>query len=262
MLGRLLDAAVYVDAPLVEIRREEMERRDREEEDGGGRDEDGEFREIIQELTGAFKTIQLLGQALKNSPGTIVRGDKSRAIDAVEAAGLRTLGWVFGLIRDNADAVVESLVDTIRKEHPGIPADEVLGVANDSLRGIALLAAHGMIRRIVVALAAPELMPLAKERSARDGATPAAEMVAAGMYLESLDAFPVQEVTSLCRRLKNAKNWLGVDVLCLLVLNHFQMFHVRFDVKQSMCEKLGIEYKGLQGGGAAKLLPSGREPQA
>jgi hypothetical protein len=255
MFDTLLKAAVYEDRPTTEHRRSLMEHNDKTEEAAEEERQAEETRRTLRELSGAFKTIQLLGQALKNNPGAMTRVDKLKTIDAILGAGMRTLGWLFALIRSNADDLIQSLVRTIRLEEPDASAEEILRRSNESLQGLTLLSSYGMTRRIVSALAAPELVPVIADPANKDIA-PAEALIATGVLLEAQEAFPMEQMRALVGDLRAAKNWLAKDVLALLVLNHFHLFHVRFDVKQAACAALEIEYKSVQGGGLARLLPS------
>ncbi|MBL7077933.1 MAG: hypothetical protein ISS31_10720, partial [Kiritimatiellae bacterium] len=107
-------------------RRRTLERRDGAAESPGGEKADGTAQNKEDELSAtdpamrlnaALKTLQIMGQILRNFPGSM-EGDLKHDIGlACCRLGLRTLSAGFDLVRLNKDEILETFVEVIREEH-------------------------------------------------------------------------------------------------------------------------------------------------
>lgn len=78
-------------------------------------------------------------------------------------------------------------------------------------------------------------------------------LVRISLQLDQFSTFPEAEVRELCEQLKG--NPPAIHVLRTLVMTHFHIFDLRFDLKQRVCAVIGVEYRSSLGGNQrAKLI--------
>ncbi len=128
--------------------------------------------------------------------------------------------------------------------------------AERTVYGLTHAVAYGLIRRIAVSIGSPELREtyesVRKELNVR-----AVDLVDVAVKLDQFAEFPQKTVIALHKNLKG--KWVPDGVLRALVTSHFYMFPVTGQIKQRICEKLGIPYKKVRKlETKGKLLPKGR----
>jgi len=74
--------------------------------------------------------------------------------------------------------------------------------------------------------------------------TTAVELVHVSLELDQLGLFPKKYVIDLGDELKGLQ--LPESVLRHLVISHFYLYNVQFQIKQAVCSKLGISYERIQ----------------
>jgi hypothetical protein len=252
-----LRTLTYKDAGFRDGRREMLRRMDESDEviDGqehGGEkskedvDLDGELEEAqryVQHVGVAFKTIQILGQILKNFPGSLDAELKERLIRECYGVGLRTLGSLFDSLRERTDDFIQYAVRSLRSHHPELGEEQLIRRARESIFGLAFLASYSMIRRISYAVGSPTLLPV-YDRVRMGDATPAVDLITSALHLEQSAPFPEAEVRELHEAFM--QNPLADTVLRWMVVTHFHLFNVPYDIKQRVCDRLNISYQRVQ----------------
>lgn len=84
--------------------------------------------------------------------------------------------------------------------------------------------------------------------------TPAVDLVHISLKLDQLGLFPQKDVSNVGKEFKNLP--LAASVLRHLVITHFYLYNVHFQVKQSICSQLDISYERLQKLNSANRLLS------
>jgi len=207
------------------------------------REEFKETEDYLMRIGAAFRTVQILGQILKNFPGSILAERKLRLTKECYNVGLRTLGSALAMFDKHQEGTLRFIVDSLKADNPEMSRDELAIVANRTVVGLAHLATYGMITRIAHAVGSPLLTETYKELKTENTST-AVGLIHAALQLEQSHLFPQAEVTKFAKDLERRPWPLGL--LRHLVVNHFHVFPVKFQTKQSVCSKLGIPYKTQQ----------------
>jgi hypothetical protein len=208
--------------------------------------------EYLQQIGVAFRTLQILGQLLKNFVGTMDGATKRTLADKCIDLGLRTMGSLFGVVEQRGQDYLHTVMESIRQDDPDITEPDVLAKAKESLAGLVVLAAYGMVKRISHAIGSPHLSQVYRLLEAADDA-PAMGLVHISLELDQFAQFPEDDIRRLTRDLGG--NPLAMQVLRGLVVNHFHIFDLRFDLKQRICALLGVKYRQSLGSNErAKLI--------
>ncbi|MGE0354435.1 MAG: metallophosphoesterase, partial [Gemmatimonadales bacterium] len=156
-----------IDADTSETRRQALAARDeaREQWDGEpevrggdpGRAAYTEVQRIVGRLNVAFRTIQILGQILKNFPGSLPAERKNQIASECYQLGLRALGWMLGFMHQGKGEITQELLRLLRVEHPEFSDDELLRRAKSTVFAFAHIVAYGTVKRVAYAVGSPHL---------------------------------------------------------------------------------------------------------
>jgi len=210
---------------------------------------------LVARMFSAFRTMQILGQLLKNFPGTLDRDKKMRIARTTYGVGLRVLGAIHELLRQRSDETVRGIVEMIRESHQDMSTEKILDRARRSIGYLVYVAAYGTTQRVAMSVGSPLLQPIFDSIN-EDSPTPAIQLITAALALDRADAFPEDRVLALAKEL--SKNPLAMRVLKGLVITHFHLFDDDRAVRQRICSHLDIEFKQLppQTHGRTRLLSS------
>lgn len=196
-----------------------------------------------KELGGAFRTLQILGQILKNFPGSLPASQKLEITKECYELGLRSLGNMLILLSENRDEMVRYVIELQKAEDPGFTSDELLQRAKHSILGLTQTISYSTIKRIAASVGSPSLTET-YNRLIQQYNTPAVHLIHSSLQLDHAANFPQSNLVQLGKKLDN--KFLPLSILKHMVVNHFHLFPVHFRSKQKVCDGLGISYKRLQ----------------
>gem|GEM_PF-1250987 len=199
--------------------------------------------EYVGSVGAAFKTLQILGQILKNFGGSIEADVKTTVTAAAYGLGLRTLGSFFEIIRTNRTYLVDGFVGMIREEEKGLTDSELADKAKASISALVYMTSYATIKRISHAVGDPALMPAFDVVKDADD-SPAVALIHTSLQLDQAKQFPMKGVGNLVSKFQS--NTLAMSLLRSLVNQHMHLFPMDYDKKQQACELVGISYKRVQ----------------
>ena len=251
--------AVYYECDTETSRKESLERMDEAEQEDATQEEEDDLEfddpseaeaEPMVRLMIAFKSMQIVGQILKNFYGSIEGDRKAEIAKECYQLGLRSLREVFELIEEHREDFLQVVVEELRSEHPHEPREELVKRASKTIAGMAHVISYGFVRRISHSVGHYELA-LTYRRVLEEEGSVAVALVDASIKLDHNVDFPEREILRLGEQLED--NLFAVSLLRHLVVNHFYMFPIGTAVKQRVCQKLGIPIS------QAKPIFSGRK---
>lgn len=236
----------YVEKDPNEARREMLAHRDATEDTTGGRDSADELEPAaallnpIMRLNIAIKSQQILGQILKNFPGSLEGKTKIEIAKECYGLGLRAIGAIFTMIRENEVEILKDIESFINQEHAGLDSKELLNRARHTLGGMAHLIAFGLIKRVSGAVGSPDLTETYEKVLPKDPSV-ALELIDASIQLDHFAGFPERKALELVKKLET--NPFTLAILQHLVVQRFYLFPAEFKLKQRVCARLGISYR-------------------
>ncbi|NBB87899.1 MAG: hypothetical protein GVY12_16985 [Bacteroidetes bacterium] len=247
---------VYKERDPREVRKEVLEARDELEEASNsekqsdlGTTEPKEFEDEIGDPTKRFsvalRTLNILGQILKNFPGTLESEPKLDIAESCYRLGLRALSFYYDLLKDSREQIIEDIADAMREKDPSIDVIELRERAKKAVSGLFQLLAFGMIKRIAHSVGSAELSKT-YDRLKEKWDTPAVKLVDASLALDYTRKAPHSRAIQLAEEFEDKP--LPLSVLRYLVVQYFYLFPVDdFQVKQRVCQALDISYSRVQG---------------
>jgi hypothetical protein len=259
-VGELQGRVVHVDRNADAYRQELREQRDTlsgapdSVTDGDWRDwqgappEDLDLARIaldpISELNAALKTLQILGQVLKNFPGSIQGNRKEEITRACFELGLRAATSILTMVQQVGDELLLIMIEAIREGRPRVDAHQAEIEARETLAGLLHGMGLGMIQRIALSVGSARL-GLTYRRVLRGEERPSVQLIDAAISLDQVRGFPESKVRELGSALK--RNPYAKWILQQLVVQHFYIFTERQELRQAICSALDIDYKQIRG---------------
>ncbi len=246
-LTEAVDEIVFIERQPQEARKAILQRLDSIEEAKQERealDESlAETNAYLKRISVAFKTQQILGQILKNFPGTIQGEMKKRLADECYGIGLRTLESLLASVRARTEEFVKEMVDTLRADDPFLDNEELSKKARESVFGLTHMACFGIIKRISGAVGSPHLGQIYALLE-NEGESPALSLITMALSLDQFGILDEEKLAVVNRELDS--NPLARNILWSLVATHMNLFDVAVAQKQRLCAKLGMKYLPAQ----------------
>lgn len=242
-----IQSLMVADGSLAEMRQRELERLDvcRNDElayEEENRKEIEAHDTLLGQLNAALKTIQILGQFLKNFPANLDRSKKDRVISACCDLARRALGAYLHIVRENESAFLRDMVFIIASRKPEISESKLKEHAVTAVVTLSELASSGMIARLSYSLGSSELMNT-YDRYFQSVDASFLRLVYTALKLDHYSSFPELHLRDEVEYLR--KNPFAFKLLQQLVVRHMFMFPVDFRLRQKMSVLLKLDYKKL-----------------
>ena len=201
--------------------------------------EEEEYKEdsLLKELNACFKTMQILGQIVKNYSGSIKSDNKLNIIIEGYNLGLRSLSYYFELI--DSKETIEYFTHILKEDGKKIDNSELLQKAVNKLAfSCAEIITFSIIKRIALSVGVPDLKETYNQ-ILEDTDNNSHHLVDMAVKLEQCN-FPdnIKDMKS-----KFEKNTFSYTLLKHLVADHFYFFKTDIKVRQKACETLEIPIK-------------------
>lgn len=211
---------------------------EKEQSDTHEKDDD-DLSEILT-MNRALKSVQILGQILRNFSASLEGDIKLDLSKECFQLGLRALNVMFIYLEKRLDDVLNILIEIFDKEFEDLSKNEKETHARRFIFFLSEILCFSMIRRISLAVGSERLKPTyADLKKIFDNK--ATEFVQIAIQLDHYRAFPEKRVMKFFHSLKNSI--FGETLLRLLVADHFYMFPRKYKLRQRICEKIGIKQK-------------------
>ncbi|NVI97802.1 metallophosphoesterase [Myxococcus sp. AM009] len=215
--------------------------------------EDKEGLDILIGLNVAFKTMQILGQILKTSPGSLQGEIKHEIAKECYLLGLRTLKSIFDILETNIESTISEFADFIQSQgeketpsnerRPSASRDEKsIEKAKRLVYMVCETFALSILRRISRSVGLDKL-----ERTFDDVLQESNELSIAlidlCVRLDHFDHIPERKIETLLRDTKSdifSRNMIRVSVY-----NRMYMYPLDMRIKQRLCQKLDIDFRAL-----------------
>lgn len=216
-------------------------------------DGEGEYDDGFSDLNRAVKALQVMGEIVRGSSGSLKGDVKLRLVHECFAVGLRALGALFQSVEDNLELVMEAAAEELEKHGVGKTQQDRVEVAGQFCFVLLLAITAATVERIARAVGSSRLQLTYKDLEGvwSDLAT---EYVQLYIHMEHEKNFPASRVFKLYEKVKD--DVFACTLLRLLVTGHFVFFPTSGPVVQSVCAKIGIvpSRRALASAGRARTV--------
>lgn len=234
---RDLPKLVYTGQSPEKAREEANQRRDELADEGDGladKKDDIDENDFMAQLISLFKTVEILGQILKNQIASLSRNERVDLLTKVLKGPLRGVSAYFTLFtKDQAAAQVE-IAELLAKNRTFTSEEDRQKAARQLLAWLLQTASAGFILKAVVSISSDELLEDIHSAAASIG-SPAARLIATGVKLDSPSRIPQREMGRLMEDLKD--DFVATRVLQILTLRRLYMFKTEEADRQWLASK-------------------------
>ncbi|MCC2546449.1 AAA family ATPase [Hymenobacter sp. BT175] len=177
----------------------------------------------------AMKTMQILGQLLRNHIGTLEGDVKAMLVNECVGIGLRSLNSMIQSLEPHSEDFVRAMAILFKEENPDLTLHNATNQAIESLFQIMHNNTYSVIKRISIAIGSPKLTRL-YDRLFQESQSPMLKLTHAALHFDNAATFPVNTLASTYEVVKDIP--LGLNVLKALTYQHFYTFHVPEKTKQ------------------------------
>lgn len=188
----------------------------------------------------AFKTIQILGQILKNHPGSIKGPVKMEIAEECYFLGLRSLRALLNVLAPHRDGIVEFISQQLERfeEDADERSKKARKFVSLLIEGIAL----AFIKKISGSVGTAALRQTYDELVAKHDRL-AVKLIDLSVKLDHFERFPSDEFDHLIENAVKHNDLFATLLLRHLAFDHFYRYTIPRAIKQRYCDKLGIELK-------------------
>jgi hypothetical protein len=195
-----------------------------------------DFDDVVQ-LNMAAKTVQILGQILRNFPGALKADLKQEIAAESYKLGLRVLGTMFEYLKEHLH-ILQKLVSARGKEtRPLQSPSELADWTDRTIFSMAVMLGDGMLRRVSDAVGSPYLEETYSNVALTERST-AVSLIDVAIKLDHRRGFPESDVLELFNTLRD--NRCAATILRLMVRDHFYLYPINYRVRQKVCGLLAI----------------------
>lgn len=243
-IGEYIDKNMIPEKNLDERQDEMLERKDAYEESKL----DEEQTEIVEQssqkpseqmqmLDCAYKSIEVMGQILKNYPGTIEGKTKINLLEEIHNLGMRTLTYTYSMLHTTLESALKEAQEKVYKklQDENIKQDEALDIKmiwnqikmgmeeiNNQMDNIFGLMSYTTIRRLSNSVGNETLKTLLLQGGNLDSLS--YELIKNSTFLNEYGIIRPQEIIDFHKQLKKDKNIFAENLLRLLVYEHYYVF--------------------------------------
>ena len=235
---------------LREERRRQLDAQRRDEKEITDEEfEQNDFMRLVAQLNDALKTLDVMGQIVKNFSGSLVREVKFQLVDECYRLGLRIAGVVLDLWKDDPEKLVNEMVDMVLNsikdddEFKKITRQQLADLVRGLFFFLTEASTFGLLKRISHAVGSVELVPTYLEVLEANPVN-SVKLVDMSVKLDMIK-LPTKEVVNLNSELKG--NIFATRLLRRLVVDHIYLFPTDYKTKQRICESLDIPIKQARG---------------
>jgi len=189
-------------------------------------------------MNAAFKTLQVLGQILRNHAGEIERTEKLRIASTCSELGLKVLDFMLSTVAAHGHELLEFRAAQIRSDRPKINADELSDEMEKYLPNFASTLCMGTMIKIANAIGAEDLAPILDESLK---GTPTNRFLRLVTQLEHFSEFPRKQLTDFHEDELIKAGFLPNNVLRRFIVRRLYLFPAREELKRDVLEKFKIK---------------------
>jgi len=192
----------------------------------------------------ALKILHILGQVVRNFPGSLKRDLKTEITTQCYLLGLRILSVILNCVDVHQDSLRAYFARMIRDQRAAARSSQLPRSAEEAILRLVEIWAFAIIKRISQSVGLPELEETYREVLASHGGLLSVKLVDVSIKLDHCIAFPGSEIEAL--HLQTKGNLFGSVVLRTLVAHYFYLFKCQVQTRDKYGRLLGIETRNMR----------------
>lgn len=233
-LGNTIPELVYKSRNVDEYRDEENRLKDENQSNGEDYENLEDDINIVSKLNTSFKSIEIIGQILKNNYGKIGNSTIEDLIEESIMLGLRTLNVFFSIIEENSEFVINQVnsiiseIELARGKRIDNPK-KIEKLSKSTLFGLCNQISYSFIKKISDSIGTEYLNNILEKVYTKQDYN-SVKLVKLAINLDHYRAFPDTYIKKLSKEFE--KSHLPTQIMKRLVVNHLYLYpttHVQKD---------------------------------
>lgn len=209
----------------------------------------------VVKLNIAFKSLQLLGQVVRDSPASLKADIKVEAIRAVYQLGLRVLRVVLQDTEDNLENVKAYIAKVVSRHKNYETPIELARATDHAVTFIARACTFAIIKRISFAVGLEKLEQSYSVLLSRFESVASIRLVDLSIRLDHFTDYPEGAIQKLVKDFRD--NFFASRILKDIVLNHMRLVELEHRTRQRIAELLDARHNATPFMLAPKRLKKG-----
>ncbi|QSX77979.1 STAND family AAA ATPase [Agrilutibacter solisilvae] len=189
-------------------------------------------------MNAAFKTLQVLGQVLRNHAGEIERDDKHAMADTCVGLGLRVLSFLYRMVGSHGEEMLKFRGLQIKAERGSMNDSELAEELESYLPSMMSSLTVGTLIKIANAIGSEELSPTLDDVLRGVNTRKLLRLIA---HLEHFSDFPKKELLDFEEDALQRGPVLPNSVLRRFLIRRFYLFPVREELKRAVLDRFKIK---------------------
>ena len=194
--------------------------------------------EPLLKLSFALKTLNVLGQVLRNFPGSLPGDTKAEIAKECYLLGLRTLKCLFAAIETNLDEFRQYLGEIIKDRPDATTMADRAKKADEVIVWLSIASTFGVFKRVASAVGLEQLKLTYKEVLNSFGESTPASLIDIVIKLDHFRESPVTELSDFAARTR--KNHFVQSLTREFVANYLYLYRVDPSVRQQLGQTFKI----------------------
>lgn len=206
-----------------------------------------ELQEVAKPFLQAFRSIDIVGQIVKNRKGSLKKNDLEDLVSEIYLTGFRTVGHLGQLFNDTRDVLVEDLSHRVEDNSARHEIEQKIA---NFIQVISYQTCLGVFGKLIFAVGIKDLNSMFDKVADKIG-TPAAKLVSFSInsYYNDLST---HDVVVLAKEFKN--NPVATAILRSRVRAYIYTNHVNFRKKQALAQALDMKLNAVKERGSKPSL--------
>ena len=203
------------------------------------KDKSKEKSDAISQMNQAFKSIEIIGQILKNHWGSIEIPKQKELISEAYEVGLKTLNYFLELSEELEKDIINMIKDWLKNN--GMDNNKAKKKATHFFTTACYYASFGVINKIASAIGYDRLSPLLRD-VCKEYNTPAVNLIDLSIEMQFKKNIPIERLKELKKQFSG--NLFTERMLQEIVIRHLYMHRIKDRDKQKISAILEISMKG------------------
>jgi hypothetical protein len=195
-----------------------------------------DLRDVLK-INTAFKTIQILGQVVRNFHGSLRGMAKVELAEQCYSLGLRVLSFFFDSVEADRAEIIRFLVEFLRSRNPEWSEERLTREVRSFLFNLLEGVAFAVVKQVSDSIGL-ERLALTFDEVLEQNESVSHRFIDLSVRLDYYRYFPEREMFALYRDIRD--NPFAAQLLRHLAWYHFYIYPVSYRLQQSVCARLGI----------------------
>ena len=196
----------------------------------------------ILKINVAFKTIQILGQIIRNYPGSLKASDKLKLTKEAYSIGLRMLNFMVRAIEKNKEEIVQFLFVLLQEHHSTWSEEHIKKHVGETLFNLVEGITFVVTKHVADSIG-DEVLALTFDDLLRDAKNPSYRFIDISVRLFHFSQFPKKEIIDIYEDFR--KKPFPAQLVRHNVWFFFYLYPAKFDLMQSVCKQVEISMHPL-----------------